>query len=355
MSTVGRRVTIAVTGLLAVAAAMTTAPYPAQASGPAHAATTASRPPNPRSDPKKNTAPSRRFVDACRAMATSKAANDKCDAAALREFDKVRKSVGLGPLILPSDFDTLSVPAQLLAISNLERVDRGLRPVLGLSSALDKLAVRGAKADTDPPFPNPFRGTAISGNWAAAGNSALLDDFYWMYDDGPGSFNEDCAHRGDAGCWGHRHDILFKFAAPLVMGAAVVYHTRVGTSMTEEFIGGDHSDKADVAPTWKTISASLPPRLNIAASRTVLPRHHGVSVAGTLKTNLAHKAVAGRLVELQRWRGHGWQDVSVRRTNGHGFVRFTLHPAATATYRLQARGDHGAREGVSRRLEIEVH
>jgi hypothetical protein len=341
---------MAVTAAMA-AAPIVAAPMVAQA---APAATAVSRPPNPLADPTANATPSRHFVDACRSMGVTKAANDKCDAAALRDFDVVRRTEGLGPLILPSDFDTLSVPAQLLAISNLERVDRGRRPVLGLSTALDKLATRGAKADTDPPFPNPYRGSAISGNWAGAGNSALLDDFYWMYDDGPGSFNEDCAHRGDAGCWGHRHDILFKFEAPLVMGAAVVYNTRAGTSMAEEFIGGDTVDKADVTPTWRTISTHLPPALAITASRTRLPRHHGVSVAGTLKTNVTHKAVARQLVELQRWHGGGWQDVTVRRTNVHGRVRFTLHPVATATYRLQARGDHGARRGVSGRLRIEV-
>ncbi len=80
----------------------------------------------------------------------------------------------------------------------------GARPV----HALDKLAQQGANADEDPPFPDPFPGNSGGANWAGAGNSALLDDFYWMYDDGPGSFNEDCPHKGDAGCWGHRHDVL---------------------------------------------------------------------------------------------------------------------------------------------------
>jgi hypothetical protein len=43
-----------------------------------------------------------------------------------------------------------------------------------------------------------------------------------MYDDGYESGNLDCAHRGAAGCWGHRKGILDDFGSGpnLVMGAA---------------------------------------------------------------------------------------------------------------------------------------
>jgi hypothetical protein len=199
-------------------------------------------------------------------MGTSKAANDRCDTAALRDFNAVRRKEGLGPMTLPGDFDTLSVRAQLLAISSIERVDRGRPAVVGLSQRLNALAAKGAAADNDPPFPSPFPGTSGSGNWVGGVDSALLADFLWMYDDGPGSGNIDCRHRGAAGCWGHRKDIIRAFDAPLMLGAGVVRHTKWGTSMTELFIGGDHVDRANFSPTWAAISRTFP----ILVSRTAV-------------------------------------------------------------------------------------
>jgi hypothetical protein len=216
------------------------------------------------SNPSKNTEPSAAFYAACRVMGTSKAANHKCDAAALKDFNAVRKNEGLGPMTLPGDFDTLSVRAQLLAISNIERLDRGRRAVVGLSTRLNTFANKGATADADPPFPSPFPGTAGSGNWVGGVDSVLLADFLWMYDDGPGSGNIDCRHKGDAGCWGHRKDIIRPFDAPLLLGAGVARKTKWGTSMTELFIGGDHTDHANVSPTWATIAKTFP----VLVSRT---------------------------------------------------------------------------------------
>jgi hypothetical protein len=209
-------------------------------------------------NPSKNTEPSAAFYAACRVMGTSKSANDKCDAAALKDFNAVRKQEGLGPMTLPGDFDALSVRAQLLAISNIERLDRGRRAVVGLSTRLDSLAAKGATADEDPAFPSPFPGTAGSGNWVGGVDSALLADFLWMYDDGPGSGNIDCQHKGAPGCWGHRKDIIRPFDAPLILGTGVAHKTKWGTSMTELFIGGDHTDHANVSPTWAAIAKTFP-------------------------------------------------------------------------------------------------
>ena len=43
-----------------------------------------------------------------------------------------------------------------------------------------------------------------------------------MYDDGVGSGNLDCTAHHRGGCWGHRHDILWRFGSTgaLAMGAA---------------------------------------------------------------------------------------------------------------------------------------
>jgi hypothetical protein len=44
----------------------------------------------------------------------------------------------------------------------------------------------------------------------------------WMWDDGLGSSNGDCTQPNRSGCWGHRHNVLWKFnrGARLAMGAA---------------------------------------------------------------------------------------------------------------------------------------
>jgi hypothetical protein len=235
---------------------------------------------DPLADPASNTEPSQAFWNACYGMSTSKADNDACDAAALVDFNSVRASEGLPSMTLPSGFDTLSVPLQMLAISNVERVDRGLAPVAGLSSNLDVLAQDGADNDQDPTWPSPFPGTAGTSNWAGAGNSALLDDFLFMYDDGYGSPNIDCSTPTDSGCWGHRHNVIAGFDDPIVMGAAVAYNTPYGTSITEEFIGGDTTDRVDVAPNWADISGTSWWRLN--TQRLIIVTDTGRSATGSV-------------------------------------------------------------------------
>ena len=334
---------------LALAAGLAT---PGAAAAAQHAKPTGK--PNPIADPAHNVSPSAAFVDACSGMGTTVAANRTCDKAALPDFDKVRKSEGLGPMTLPGDFAGLSVASQLLAISNIERVDRGRRAVLGRSKSLDTLARQGAKQDRDPDFPNPFTGSSGGANWAGAGNSALLDDFYWMYDDGPGSFNEDCQHKGDPGCWGHRHDIINAYGAPVVMGAAAAYGTTDGTSMTEEFIGGDTRDKVDVSPSWHAIAATFPIRIAISASRATVSSAVAVTVTGRLTRAVVHSVVAKAVVQLQhRVAGH-WVALTRGSTGAHGVVRFRLHPTRSSSYRLVALSSSGAHLAVSAAVAIAV-
>ena len=102
---------------------------------------------------------------------------------------------------LPGDFPSLSVPAQLLVLSNLERVDRGLAPVIGLSGPLDQDALTGAQNDADPQ-PTTFNGNTWTANWEGGYASPFEADFVWMYDDGFGSSSIDCTAPGDAGLLG---------------------------------------------------------------------------------------------------------------------------------------------------------
>lgn len=233
------------------------------------------------SDPSHNTVPGRHFMGACFRVGTSTGAQHRCDVAALRAYDRVRAREGIGPLTLPRGFDTMPPAEQLLVISDLERVDRGLRPVAARVTQLDSLAANGARANADPQTPNPMpAGASATSLWAGAGTSTLLTNFFWMYDDGPGSGNIDCSRPGDPGCWGHRRGILTPFQAPVYMGAASVGSSRFGASIAEEFVGGGQSETTSYTPTglsWAQLISRIPVGVGRAAVAIKSdPRHrHG--------------------------------------------------------------------------------
>ena len=185
------------------------------------------------SDPAGNRSLSASTYASCAANPSSSA----CISSALADINAARAAEGVPAMVLPSGFRSMSVPEQLLNLANLERTDRGLVGILGLSAALNQDAQVAAAQDRDP-MPAHLYGEQATSNWAGGFSSSLEADFAWMYDDGPGSGNLDCSRANQAGCWGHRHDILWPFAAPLVMGAG--YATGAdGPSMTELFVGGD--------------------------------------------------------------------------------------------------------------------
>jgi hypothetical protein len=165
-----------------------------------------------------------------------------CEQGELRAIDDARAKEGVGPMHLPSNFNSLSADEQLLVTVDLERVGRGLPPFQGIVESLDSLAqagthVAGQRPGTfeDPSFPRGFSlgagvafgyrchqetggtyscdGSGQPGASIAAGDniSALDADYDWMYDDGPGGSNNDCRTRGARGCWGHRDNILGRY------------------------------------------------------------------------------------------------------------------------------------------------
>jgi hypothetical protein len=152
-----------------------------------------------------------------------------CETAAIARLDAARAKLGLGPYRLPAHFTRLLPARQLLVLSDLDRIAYALRPIRGLSVALDAIAKQGAQAREDPnPWPvlaslQGQQQIGFASNWAGGQPNALLAYYGWMYDDGYGSANRDCTSRSASGCWGHRHDILaFPAAVTLTMGAAVV-------------------------------------------------------------------------------------------------------------------------------------
>jgi hypothetical protein len=222
----------------------------------------------PLGDPSANREPNPATIGTCAGDANAA----PCLTLATNDIDAARALEGVGPISLPTNWTSLSVPIQLLVIANLERVDRGLIPVTGLSSALNALAQQGADTDADPPFPNPFHGTWGTGNWAGGYSSPLEANFGWMYDDGVGSPNLDCHVASDTGCWGHRHSVLLTDApayTSVVMGAALATNTQSSPSMTQEFIADDPDHSADVTPLWSTITAALP--VGVSANSLTVP------------------------------------------------------------------------------------
>lgn len=82
--------------------------------------------------------------------------------------------------------------------------------------------------------PNGPSGTTWGSNWAGGEASALLADYDWVYDDGPGSPNMDCTNALANGCWDHRRNVLGNYGPRPAMGAAMTMMKGV-TSMTELF------------------------------------------------------------------------------------------------------------------------
>ncbi|HYA44773.1 MAG TPA: hypothetical protein VED59_04140 [Acidimicrobiales bacterium] len=177
-------------------------------------------------DPPANLAPTPAMQRAC-----IEAQSSSCQRAVVAAIDQARAPEGLGPIRLPSDYSSLGSRSQLLVLADLERVDRGLPGFSGLSSGLDGLAQDAALSSTDPVGPAD---STWGSNWAGGEASALAADYDWMYNDGLGSPNIDCASSGASGCWDHRHNVLGNYGRTPSMGAAA---TMVGgvTSMTELF------------------------------------------------------------------------------------------------------------------------
>ncbi len=187
-------------------------------------------------DPRANVPPQPDFTRICAPSGLD--SSPRCLTAVLAAVNHARALEGVRPMVLPPGFGSMPVAEQIFVAVNLERVDRGLPPFVGMTTALDANAADGAAAANDPP--DPGRSYLISdGEWAGGSANGLDAVYGWMYDDGVDSGNLDCTRAGQSGCWGHRHGILDDFGTlgSLVMGAAVDptgdtnWGDRGGTSM----------------------------------------------------------------------------------------------------------------------------
>jgi hypothetical protein len=143
--------------------------------------------------------------------------SDGCVTKALAAIDRARATEHVRPMILPDNFTKLSYAEQTFVVTDLERVDRGLAPFRGITAKLNSTAKKAARADVDPApaysVVDQFVVLDYQSNWTS-NFGPLAGDYGWMYDDGYGSYNVDCASPSAPGCWGHRDIILTTYTKP---------------------------------------------------------------------------------------------------------------------------------------------
>ncbi len=213
-------------------------------------------------DPVRNVAPKPDYFDSCAPSGID--SSSACVDAVLAAINHAHELEGVRPMVLPTGFTQLTVPQQIFVAIDLERVDRGLSPFVGMTAALDANAQEGADTANDPPDAGPNYQLA-DGEWAGGSANGLDADYGWMYDDGYNSGNLDCPKRGSPGCWGHRHGILDDFGSgnDLVMGAALdpTGDTNkgdiAGTSMAATLAVADSPNQSLVF-TWTQVLAAMP-------------------------------------------------------------------------------------------------
>jgi hypothetical protein len=206
-----------------------------------------------------NVDPNPDFLGSCSATSQSYF----CLGQEVEAIDNARAQEGLGPITFRlAAFRKLSTAQQLFTLTNLERTARNLPPVVALTAQLDAVAARGAAQSIDPSLSGwnlsgGKQAVAWNSNWAG-GLSSLQANYYWMYADGPG-LNIDCAKASDAGCWGHRNNILTAVTTTcgtpsvlpqLVMGAANTAGSQYGPSDAEILVQECGGLPSDTLFTW---------------------------------------------------------------------------------------------------------
>jgi hypothetical protein len=167
---------------------------------------------------RRNIAPTPNYFELC----ARRGQNDPvCMAEVLAAIKNARKHdhhMTKRAMILPNNYTQLTVAEQTFVVMNLERVDRGIRPIEGLVPKLNLVSHLAAVLRVDPIVSNLVARLLGIGEWRSiwAGDlGPLASDYDWMYRDGyssSGSINVACPRPTAAGCWGHRHNILSRFA-----------------------------------------------------------------------------------------------------------------------------------------------
>jgi hypothetical protein len=153
-----------------------------------------------------------------------------CTDLLLASINEAQGAEHLNGFTLPSNFAELTVPEQMFVLVNLERISRGVPPLVGLSPYLGPPAETAARDAQDPTF-KPVYGRVqvwyppsggmygFGGAWSGNQVNALAAMFGWMYDDGwagkGATKNIACGGPTSSGCWGHRDELLGEYTGTM--------------------------------------------------------------------------------------------------------------------------------------------
>jgi hypothetical protein len=215
-------------------------------------------PPAPAASPAPSVPPKPNYPDLCAPVGID--TSGICLRLTLAAIDHARAREGLGPARIPATFGQLTVPEQVFVAVDVERVDRGLAPFIGMTTALDRDSERGADRTNLPGRP----GAGYSEDeleWIGNVANGLDVDYQWVYFDGPGAGVPGCNGRTVSGCWADRRIVLDRLghAADLVMGVGVDATPRgagTGPSVAAVFAAAKVA-ASSYAYTWAEAEAAI--------------------------------------------------------------------------------------------------
>jgi hypothetical protein len=146
-----------------------------------------------------------------------------CTDALLSAINQAQAAEHLPGFLLPSNYFSLSATRQMFVLINLERISRGVPPLVGLSPYLNSTATTAARQSADPPFqtsygpvevwspPSGNGNYAFGGAWGGGSVNAADVVFGWFYGDGFGNgwpTFPGCTSPNGTMCWWHREELL---------------------------------------------------------------------------------------------------------------------------------------------------
>lgn len=201
-----------------------------------------------------NIAPNPNYIVAC---VDGGPMSRKCVSQTVRAINAARALEGTRKLRLPRNYRRLTVAEQVFVVIDLERVDRGIRPIEGMVASMNRSATLFAQLEIDP-HPVTFLlqslGVHRYRSLYARDYGALAADYEWMYDDGyspTGRTNIVCPYRGAPGCWSHRTAILDRFnGLPLLMAGTGGAKGAGGTNTVTAIMTGGYGSAPRFTYRW---------------------------------------------------------------------------------------------------------
>ncbi len=263
--------------------------------------------------------------------------NCSTDPQCLSDMNAVRAlQEGLPPLVLPSNWTTLTPAEQMFVSTNMERVSRGLPAIPDLVNTYDAEVTTGMQTDADPVINENVNGSESI--WAGGNDTVLGAMNGWLYADGVGVGNLDCNAPTDPGCWGHRNAILDGPAGTITaneMDAVVGTDTMGSPSYAAAFVlDPNPTPAANVVFTWAAEQPSLAP-----------PALGGAKPHGPAPT-LARLTLSPRTLKPLRGRKEPTTVLDTAKDSGAGaVVSYTDSLVATATITIErcVTTTHGAK------------